>query len=266
MLSWARIAIGAVASIVLSSLTLAVGASPSAAQAAPAAPDAPVEQDGNDIVGGVQEQVNILQSGSRGRGPRPTCTWTQTLPDGQVVQRTDGMPRWREPRLGHDQWATNWEEWEGEQVGGGTIFRYECWHPDMGCGTESLVGGACMGEQIHDTFCGDSLCLFDAVNPPNLARLAVDGFVQNLPDPAPGFNPAGPDQASAAAAGCSRSYAVSSLGQGDDDTYQGFVAMTFDVQWQATGGGAIDGSLVAERSSSFSLAVNEAQAINTSPG
>jgi hypothetical protein len=70
------------------------------------------------------------------------------------------------------------------------------------------------------------------------------------------------DEASAAAAPCSHSYDVSSAGQ-PDQRYQGTASLTYDVRWQATGAGTVDGSVDAFRSGDFSLAVAEAQAINT---
>lgn len=280
-------------------------------------PNAPVEEQGNDIVGSIEAQVDTLQTGSPGSGgPPPSCTWTETLPDGSQVERDDGTPRWRQ---GHDFWAEGWEEQEGQEVGDGLIYRYECWHPDMGCRTPAPSGNGCLGEAITDTFCGSFLCLFDAVNPPNLALLAVDRFVETLGPPQAAFSPAEQtlvnfdtymwltnappdegitpepltvpgltvtasatasevtwdmgddttvtcpvtrDEASAADAPCAHSYEVSSAEQ-PDERYQGTVSLTYDVRWEASGAGAVSGSIDAHRSGTFTLAVAEAQAINT---
>ena len=284
------------------------------------APAAPVEEQGDDIVGDIQAQVNTLNSGSPGSGgPPPSCAWTETLPDGEKVERADGTPRWRDPGQGHDFWAEGWEDSEGQEVGDGLIYRYECWHPDMGCRLPAPSGDGCLGEAIDATFCGSFLCLFDAVNPPNLAELAVDGFVRTLGAPQAGFSPpdqtlvnfdtymwltnappggeVGPwsmsvpglsvtawatasditwdmgdgttvtcpvtrDEASAVDAPCSHVYDVSSAGQ-PDQRYQGSAALTYEVRWEATGAGAVSGSIDALRSGAFTLAVAEAQAINT---
>jgi hypothetical protein len=280
----------------------------------------PVVEQGDDIVGSVRAQVDVLNSGSPGGGgPPPSCSWTERPDEGEPVERDDGTPRWRDPGQGHDYWADGWENRDGEEVGDGTIFRYECWHPDMGCRLPAPSGDGCLGDAIQDTFCGSFLCLFDAVNPPNLARLAVDGFVETLGAPEAEFSPAdqtlvnfdtymwltnappegevGPwsmsvpgitvtawasasditwdmgdgatvscpvtrDEASAAAAPCAHSYDVSSAGQ-PGERYQGSVSLTYDVRWEASGAGTASGSVDAFRSGDFSLAVAEAQAINT---
>jgi hypothetical protein len=311
-----RMAMACTLVVVVTSIVI-TSSNPTAGQKAPDRP--PVVEQGDDIVGSIQAQVDTLNSGSPGSGgPPPSCSWSETLPDGETVERDDGTPRWRDPGRGHDFWAEGWERIEGEEVGDGTIFRYECWHPDMEC-LEAATGDGCLGEAINDTFCGSFLCLFDAVNPPNLARLAVDGFVETLGAPQAGFSPAdqtlvnfdtymwltngppggevGPwtmsvpgltvtawatgsditwdmgdgstvtcpvtrDEASAAAAPCSHSYDVSSAGQ-PDERYQGAVSLTYEVRWEATGAGSISGSVDAFRSGDFSLAVAEAQAINT---
>jgi hypothetical protein len=312
--------VGVLAAVVAGVVGVWLLPSPASAQSLPDYP--PVGEDGDDIVGQVETQVDMLNSGSAGSGgPPPTCPWTQlgAGPNGEDVERTDGTPRWREPGQGHDFWADGWEQSEGQEVGDGLIFRYECWHPEMGCRTPAPSGAGCLGEDIQDTFCGSFLCLFDAVNPPNLARLLVDGFVENLGPPVAAFSPAdrtlvnfdtymwltnapadgvvGPwsmsvpgltvtawatasditwdmgdgttltcpvtrDEASAAAAPCSHVYQVSSVRQ-PGERYAGNVSMTFEVGWQATGAGSASGSLDALRSNPFTLAVAEAQAINT---
>ena len=313
-----RIAIR-VGTVVLAAVSVVAAWAPNPA-AAQNVPQAPVDQDGNDIVGGIRAQYNTLNSGSSGSGgPPPSCSWTETLPSGETVERTDGTPRWRAPGQGHDFWADGWEESEGAEVGSGLIYRYECWHPDMGCRLPAPTGEGCLGDAINDTFCGSFLCLFDQINPPNLARLAVDGFVETLGPPQAAFSPAdqslvnietymwltnappdgevGPwsmsvpgltvtawatasditwrmgdgtektcpltrDEASAMAAPCSHTYRASSAEQ-PDQRYQGEASLTYDVRWQASGLGVLDGSIDALRTGTFSLAVAEAQAINT---
>ena len=70
------------------------------------------------------------------------------------------------------------------------------------------------------------------------------------------------DEASAVDAPCSHVYDVSSAGQ-PDQRYQGSASLTYEVRWEATGAGAVSGSIDALRSGAFTLAVAEAQAINT---
>jgi hypothetical protein len=292
--------------------------SPASGQALPDLP--PVNEEGDDIVGGIRSQVDTLNNGSSGvgGGPPPSCSWTERLPSGEEVERDDGTPRWRAPGQGHDFWAEGWERSEGEVVGDGLIFRYECWHPDMGCRLPAPSGDGCLGDALDETFCGSFLCLFDQVNPPNLARLAVDGFIETLGPPQAAFSPpdqtlvhfdtymwltnappggeVGPwsmsvpgltvtawatasvitwdmgdgtevecpvtrDEASAAAAGCSHAYGFSSVHE-PDERYQGEASMTYDVRWEASGGGSASGSIDAFRSGPFALAVADAQALN----
>lgn len=281
----------------------------------------PVQQQGEDIVGDIRAQVNTLNSGSPGSGgPPPSCTWRDHSGP-EPVERTDGTPRWRPPGIGHEGWADTWEG----GVGTGTIYRYECWHPDMGCRSPAPVTEGCLGEAIDATWCGAFLCLFDAVNPPNLALLAVtDGFLERLGPPTPQFSPEGEtlvnfdtwlwladipadgeqgpwsmavpgqeitataavvdevlwdmgdgqdpvpcpittDEASAQAS-CHYSYDRASVGQ-PNNQYVVTVSVNWVVTWEGTVlGTPVSGTIPAPRTGETTLAVSEAQSLNTDGG
>lgn len=172
-------------------LSLAAGTLALPATGAPVAaqqtnPDDPVQQEGNDILGDVRSQVDTLTSGSSGSGgrPAPTCEWEDD--NGQVHE---GRMRWRIARVDQETWG----DINNEDIEQGTFYRYECWSDDMDCGDPQHEGDdGCYGDVTYDNWCGDIVCYFDAINPPNLARLAVeDNFLETLGPPEPRFNPPG---------------------------------------------------------------------------
>src|SRR5690625_4995602 len=172
----------------LSAIVLALAASLVAtlAMATPAVAEGepPVEDDGSDLIGRVEDQINDLETGSPGGGqPPPSCTWTDE--DGE--EHDNGELRWRLTMNDQDVWESDNPETER-----GTFYRYECWHSDMECGDPFWPGDdGCYGEQTEGpgTFCGSSVCEFDAINPTDLSMYALDEFIQQVPAPSPQFNP-----------------------------------------------------------------------------
>ena len=72
------------AAMMLATAAVTCMSSPVSAQLGPDAP--PVIEQGADIIGGIEAQVNTLNSGSPGGGgPPPSCTWTQTVPGGEPI-------------------------------------------------------------------------------------------------------------------------------------------------------------------------------------
>lgn len=145
--------------------------------------DDPVEDDGSELIGNIESEMDVLNNGRSGSGgePAPTCTWEDE--DGE---EQEGHLRWRLT-------ATEQENWDGFfDVDSGAVYRYECWSDDMECGDPIWDGDdGCYGIMDSDTWCDSAICLFESINPPNLAQYAVDGFVETLAPPEPQFSPPG---------------------------------------------------------------------------